>query len=51
MPDLQGLSARTAVHWLSERGIEVRVRGQGAVVDQWPRSGEPLPQRATLRCQ
>ncbi len=51
MPDLEGLSARTAVHWLSDHGVDVRVRGQGAVVDQWPRSGQPLPQRATLRCQ
>lgn len=51
MPDLEGLSARKAVHWLTERGVTVRVRGQGVVASQWPRAGEPLPGRVTLRCQ
>lgn len=51
MPDVGGLSARDAVAWLSARGIKVRVRGLGAVADQWPNAGEPAPTVAELICR
>jgi cell division protein FtsI (penicillin-binding protein 3) len=49
MPDFQGLSARAAVHWLREHGIEARVRGHGTIVEQWPAPGTQLASRAVLR--
>lgn len=51
MPDFEGRSAREAVHWLRERGVEARVQGHGRVVEQWPAPGEDLARRAILRCQ
>lgn len=51
MPDFTGLSAREAVHWLRERGVGVRVRGHGVIVEQWPAPGTQLASRAVLRCR
>ncbi len=51
MPNFQGLSARAAVHWLREHGIETRVRGHGTIVEQWPAPGTQLASRAVLRCE
>jgi hypothetical protein len=42
MPDLLGLSARTAVGRLSEIGLTPRVTGDGVVVAQDPAPGEPI---------
>jgi cell division protein FtsI (penicillin-binding protein 3) len=49
MPDFTGRSVRTALHWLGARGVAVRIDGRGRVVDQHPRPGTPLPERAVLR--
>ena len=51
MPDLTGLSARQAVFWLRALGADVEVEGRGAVTEQAPEAGEPLPERALLTCR
>jgi cell division protein FtsI (penicillin-binding protein 3) len=51
MPDLTGLSARQAMYWMASRGIEARIEGTGVVVSQSPAAGEPLPERALVRCR
>jgi len=51
MPDLTGLGARDAMAWLADRDIDVKVRGHGTIVDQWPAAGETLATRAVLRCE
>ncbi|MDX1532050.1 MAG: PASTA domain-containing protein, partial [Rhodothermales bacterium] len=43
MPDLRGRSARQAVAWLAALGAEARVDGAGAVAEQRPAPGAPLP--------
>lgn len=48
LPDLTGISARRAVHWLQARGVDVRLRGQGTVTAQEPAPRAPLPARVTL---
>jgi cell division protein FtsI (penicillin-binding protein 3) len=51
MPDLRGVSARRAVHWLRRHGVGVRLRGgDGVVTRQVPAPGADLPGRAVLRC-
>ncbi len=42
MPDLRGRSAREALRTLTRIGATARVLGQGFVVEQSPRAGEPL---------
>ena len=51
MPDFTGLGARDAMAWLAQHDIDVKVRGHGTVVDQWPAAGETLAARAVLRCE
>lgn len=51
MPDVRGLSARQALSWLSARGVQVRLRGEGIVRTQIPRPGHPLPNHAILDAQ
>lgn len=51
MPDLTGLGMRQAVHWAHAVGLEVRVEGNGMVVSQSPKPGEPLLRSAVLRCR
>ncbi len=51
MPDLTGLSTRQAVLWSHTTGIDVKVEGQGMVVSQSPKAGEPLAAKAVLRCR
>ncbi|GIV60100.1 MAG: penicillin-binding protein 3 [Rhodothermaceae bacterium] len=51
MPDLTGLSARAATFWLTARGVEVRLEGNGLVAGQVPCPGAPLPKRAVLHCR
>lgn len=48
MPDLDGLSAREAVSWLAQLGVDVDLDGHGSVTSQSPRAGAALPQRARL---
>ena len=48
LPNLTGMSARRAVHWLQARGVDVRLRGQGTVTAQTPDAGATLPSRVTL---
>jgi len=48
MPDLTGLTTRDAVHWLHQRGIDVRLFGRGTVQDQSPSAGQPLPSTAMI---
>jgi len=48
LPNLVGLSTRRAVHWLQDRGVEVRLRGAGTVTAQTPSAGALLPARVTL---
>jgi cell division protein FtsI (penicillin-binding protein 3) len=43
VPDLRGLSLREAVVALTDRGYSASVAGSGAVVDQTPAPGSPLP--------
>jgi membrane peptidoglycan carboxypeptidase len=42
MPDVRGLSLRTAVRTLADAGLETSVSGSGLVVDQTPAPGEPI---------
>jgi cell division protein FtsI (penicillin-binding protein 3) len=42
MPDLRGLSARQALRTLSRIGMNVRLSGDGSVVQQTPEAGAPL---------
>ena len=51
MPDLTGLGVRQAVHWAHAVGLDVRIEGNGMVVSQTPRPGEPLTKTTVLRCQ
>ncbi len=51
MPDLTGLSTRQAVFWSHATGIDVKLEGQGMVVSQTPKAGEPLAATAVLRCR
>jgi cell division protein FtsI (penicillin-binding protein 3) len=46
MPELRGLSAREAVRMLARLGVAVELAGDGLVVEQQPRAGEPID-RAT----
>ncbi len=51
MPDLTGLSTRQAVFWSHATGVDVKLEGQGMVVSQTPKPGEPLAATAVLRCR
>ena len=51
MPNLKGYSIREAVYVMAQRGIDVQIEGQGAVVSQSPAAGKPLPKRVVLRCR
>ena len=51
MPDLLGLSARTAHYWLTAHGFHVRLEGHGRVVRQYPEPGEPHQSVVTLHLQ
>ncbi len=51
MPDLSGLSGRSATFWLQARGVRVRLEGSGQVAGQWPEAGAALPKEAVLRCK
>lgn len=51
MPDLLGLSARTAQYWLTGHGFKVRLEGHGRVVEQVPRPGAPSEPLVILRLQ
>jgi cell division protein FtsI (penicillin-binding protein 3) len=51
MPDLRGLSARQAVFWLSNNGVQARVEGHGRVIGQWPEPGAELARKVKLRCR
>ena len=51
MPDLTGLSARTAQYWLTAHGFSVTLEGHGRVVEQNPAPGAPFESRVTLRLQ
>ena len=51
MPDLLGLSARTAQYWLNVHGFQVELEGHGRVVEQWPKPGAPHESTVTLRLQ
>ncbi len=42
MPDVRGLSGRTAVRILNGAGLTTRVTGDGFVVEQSPQPGEPI---------
>ena len=53
MPDLQGLSARTAFEIVTDLGLSTRLQGRGFVVDQTPEPGRVIAsgQTVTLRLQ
>ena len=51
MPDFTGLGMRQAVHWAHAVGLEVRIEGNGMVVSQSPKPGEPLQKSTVLRCR
>lgn len=48
MPDLDGLSSREAVAWLTQLGVEAVLEGHGTVRQQQPAAGSPLPSRARI---
>ena len=48
LPDLTGTSARHALYWLREHGIDARLYGQGVVTKQEPTPGTQLPSRVLL---
>lgn len=48
MPDLEGLSSREAVSWLTQLGVEALLEGHGTVTQQQPAPGAPLPSRARI---
>jgi len=49
MPDLMGLTIRTAIGQLAEHQVEFRVEGSGLLVDQTPPPGAPLRQGDTVQ--
>lgn len=49
MPDLRGLSARTAVRALARVGLTPRVAGRGVVAAQEPTAGSPLEPGTSVR--
>jgi cell division protein FtsI (penicillin-binding protein 3) len=49
MPDLRGLSARTAVHTLARAGFTPRLAGHGVVTAQDPMAGTALDPGASVR--
>ncbi|MBK5296283.1 MAG: transpeptidase family protein [Vicinamibacteria bacterium] len=49
MPDLRGLSARTAVRTLARAGFTPRLAGQGVVTAQDPMAGTPLDPGTSVR--
>ena len=51
MPDLRGLSARTARFWLTAHGFEVKQQGQGRVIAQSPEPGSPGQPTVTLQLE
>ena len=50
MPDLKGLSLRSALERLAELGVVPQVIGNGKVVSQIPEPGEPVGGQTTLHC-
>lgn len=48
MPDVTGWSVRQAVHLFQQRGVEVRVHGNGRIAQQRPEAGAALPDVVTL---
>ncbi len=51
MPDLRGLSARTAYFWLTAHGFSVELQGQGRVIAQSPEPGTPHRPSVTLQLE
>jgi cell division protein FtsI (penicillin-binding protein 3) len=49
MPDLRGLSARTAVRTLARAGLMPRLAGRGVVTAQDPMAGSPLDPGSSVR--
>lgn len=49
MPDLRGMSARSAVHMLARAGFSPRVAGRGVVTAQDPMAGTPMDPGAPVR--
>lgn len=51
VPDVRGLSIRTAINKLHAEGIDVKVKGSGFVVNQFPAPGARLPHGAVCVIQ
>jgi len=53
MPDLIGMSARTALQTATELGLTTQISGRGFVVEQWPAADELVVegQAVTLRLE
>ncbi len=53
VPDVRGLSVRMALNKLYEAGIDVKIKGSGFVVAQYPRGGKALKsgERCVIQCR
>ncbi len=51
MPDVTGLSARTAMRVLSGLGLDVRIKGSGFATAQSPEPGSPIDPGAIASIQ
>lgn len=51
VPDVRGLSIRTAINKLHSEGIDVKVKGSGFVINQFPAPGARLPSGAVCVIQ
>jgi cell division protein FtsI (penicillin-binding protein 3) len=49
MPDVRGLSVRTALAALEPLGVQIRLAGRGAVVEQTPPAGAPVRAGAVVK--
>lgn len=53
VPDVRGMSVRMAMNKLYEAGIDVKIKGSGFVVAQYPRAGKAMKngERCVIQCR
>ncbi|MGH7884315.1 MAG: penicillin-binding protein, partial [Thermodesulfobacteriota bacterium] len=49
MPNLEGKSARDILRWAEEEGIKVSIKGNGYVIEQYPKPGETIKRGADCK--
>jgi cell division protein FtsI (penicillin-binding protein 3) len=53
VPDVRGMSVRMAMNKLYEAGIDVKIKGNGFVIAQYPKAGKPVKngERCVIQCR